>query len=159
VHELSEVAPVFVEMAHQIVWCVTATSNSTGEPSTRVLHPIWEWDGVALTGWIATMPDSLKAKHLAVRPQLSLTYWSPNQDTCTAGCDVAWEVSPEARRAGWDRFANGPAPVGYDPSIIPGWTSPDVESFGVIRLSPKRLSLMEGSVMMRGEGRAMSWRR
>jgi general stress protein 26 len=159
VSELSEIAPKFLAMAHQIVWCVAATSGPSGEPTSRVLHPVWEWDGEAFTGWIATSPESLKAKHLAARPQMSVTYWAANHDTCTAGCDVEWETSTEARQAGWNRFANASAPVGYDPSTVPGWTSPEAESFGVIRPTPKRMSLMEGSVMMRGEGALMSWHR
>ena len=55
-HSLDTVAPAFVEMAHRIVWCVAATTGADGGPRTRVLHPIWEWDGGTLTGWIATSP-------------------------------------------------------------------------------------------------------
>ena len=47
---LADVAPAFVEMAHRIVWCTVATTGADGRPHTRVLHPIWEWDGTALTG-------------------------------------------------------------------------------------------------------------
>jgi hypothetical protein len=158
-NHLSEIAPRFVQMAHEIVWCVAATTSQTGKPTSRVMHPIWEWDGSTLTGWIATGPDTLKAKHLAARPHMSVTYWAANHDTCTAGCNVAWDSSPEARQAGWDRFADAPAPVGYLPSSVPGWTDASAESFGIIRLTPQRLSLMEGSLMMHGAGAVMSWRR
>nr|MCU0261205.1 pyridoxamine 5'-phosphate oxidase family protein [Ilumatobacteraceae bacterium] len=75
---LTDIAPAFVDMAHRIVWCVAATSGAGGEPRTRVLHPIWEWDGDRLTGWIATGPQSHKAGELAANPRLSLTYWAPN---------------------------------------------------------------------------------
>lgn len=74
VHDLTTVAPAFVEMAHRIVWCVAATTDTSGNPSTRVLHPVWEWDGEQLTGWIATSPLSPKAEHLARTPSVSLTY-------------------------------------------------------------------------------------
>ena len=47
---LADVAPAFVEMAHRIVWCTVATTGADGHPHTRVLHPIWEWDGTALDG-------------------------------------------------------------------------------------------------------------
>ena len=43
-------------LAHRIVWCTVATTGADGRPRTRVLHPIWEWDGTGLTGWIATSP-------------------------------------------------------------------------------------------------------
>jgi len=155
---LATVAPAFVAMAHRIVWCVTATTGPGGHPNTRVLHPIWEWDGTALTGWILTSPTSPKARDLEAVPALSLTYWAPNQDTCTADCRAAFEEGPEARRAGWDRFANGPQPVGYDPRIIPFWTSPDVPEFGVLRLSPTRLRVMPGTAMTAGSGELLTWR-
>lgn len=158
-NQLADIAPAFVEMAHRIVWCVAATSGARGEPRTRVLHPIWEWNGAVLTGWIATGPASPKARDLAANPRLSLTYWAADHDTCTADCDAVWDDTPEQRRAGWERFRDAPAPVGYDPAIIPGWTSPDAEAFGVLRLLPRRLRLMDGSTMLRGEGRMLGWRR
>ncbi len=155
---LDIVAPEFVAIAHRIVWCVVATTDANGEPRTRVLHPIWEWDHGVLTGWIATSPQSPKAADLSRTPQLSLTYWSPTQDTCTADCAAAFESDPADRAAGWDRFANGPAPVGYDPSIIPGWTNPDAPDFGVLRLTPHRLRVMPGSVLLTGQGQTLTWR-
>jgi pyridoxamine 5'-phosphate oxidase-like protein len=155
---LATVAPAFVEMAHRIVWCVTATTGADGRAHTRVLHPIWEWDGAALTGWILTSPTSPKARDLEALPALSLTYWAPSQDTCTADCDAAFEEGAAARRAGWDRFADGPAPVGYDPRIIPFWPHPDVPEFGVLRLSPTRLRVMPGTVMTAGSGELLTWR-
>jgi hypothetical protein len=123
-----------------------------------VLHPIWEWDGSALTGWIATSPLSPKARDLAAVPAVSLTYWAPTHDTCTAECDAVFEEGPEERQHGWDRFANGPEPVGYDPSIIPAWTDPQAEAFGVLRLTPRVLRVMDGTVMSQGAGRMFTWK-
>ena len=155
--DLTEVAPAFVEMAHRIVWCVVATTDQQGNPSTRVLHPVWEWDGERLTGWIATSPLAPKAEHIARTPTVSLTYWAPDHDTCTAECAVEWDDTPELRRDGWQRFVEAPAPVGYDPSMVPAWTSPEVPAFGVLRLHPHRLRLMPGSLMLRGEGELLTW--
>ena len=156
--QLDVIAPAFVAMAHRIVWCVVATVDAGGSPRTRVLHPIWEWDGERLTGWIATSPLSPKGADLAVTPELSLTYWAPDHDTCTADCSAAFDNDPADRAAGWDRFANGPSPVGYDPSIIPGWTSPDSPDFGILRLTPHRLRVMPGSVLLAGQGDTLTWR-
>ncbi len=155
---LQEIAPAFVAMAHRIVWCTAATVSPGGEPATRILHPIWEWTGSTLTGWIATSPRSPKAADLAANPQVSLTYWDPTHDTCTALCDTAWEDTPEQRQAGWDRFRHGPAPVGYDPAIIPQWTDAQTPDFGVLRLTPRRLRVMPGSLMLAGQGELLTWR-
>jgi hypothetical protein len=156
--DLATTAPAFVEMAHRIVWCTVATVDPDGHPRTRVLHPIWEWDGERLTGWIATSPLSPKARHLAAHPEVSLTYWASNHDTCSADCAAVWEDAPPDRRRGWDRFANGPSPVGYDPRLIPSWTEPDVPSFGILRLEPTWLRVMPGSLMLTGSGTLLTWR-
>lgn len=151
------IAPAFVEMAHRIVWCTGATVDVNGRPRSRVLHPIWNWDGEQLTGWIATSPSSPKADDLRSTPLISLTYWTASQDTCTADCDIAWELSPEERAAGWARFADTPPPIGYDPALIPGWDSPDAPAFGVLRVEPYRLRVMDGSLMGGGSGRLLTW--
>ena len=154
---LSIVAPAFVEMAHRIVWAVAATVDAAGQPRTRVLHPIWDFTDDQLTGWICTSPQSPKAADLGVMPALSLTYWIRTQDTCTADCDVVWDDTPKLRQAGWERFLNGPAPVGYDPTVVPGWTDPQNPAFGVIRLTPHRLRVMAGTVMTAGQGEVLTW--
>ena len=61
--------------------------------------------------------------------------------------DEAW------KRAGWDRFVNGPEPVGYDPRFIPQLTDPSVAEFGILRLEPYRLRIMPGAFIMNGDGR------
>jgi hypothetical protein len=124
-----------------------------------VLHPVWQWDGSTLTGWIATSPQSPKAAHLATPggSRMSITYWTPNHDTCTADCGVTWEDTPAERAAGWQRFVDAPPPVGYDPKIIPQWTSPDAPAFGIIRLEPARLRVQPGSLMLQGKGALLRW--
>jgi hypothetical protein len=58
----------------------------------------------------------------------------------------------------WDKFATGPAPVGYDPFVIPQWADgPTSDQFAVLRLAPYRLRLMPGAVMTKGEGAPVSW--
>lgn len=157
---LAEIAPNFVDIAHRIVWATVATVDGAGKPRTRILHPIWEFDGDDLRGWILTSPQSPKAIDLATTPQLSVTYWDPTQDTVTADCNAIWEDTDEERQAGWDRFANGPEPVGYDPSIIPFWPDPTVPEFGVLRLDPYRLRVMPGAVMMQGRAELLqTWKR
>ena len=157
-HELEVVAPAFVEMAHRIVWCSAASVDARGRPRSRVLHPIWEWDGRRLRGWIATEATATKRAHLAASPFLSLDYWHPSHDTCVAECRAAWAFDAETRAEVWRRFEEAPAPVGYDPAIIPGWESPASESFVVLRLDPWRLRVLPGAALMSQAGAALSWR-
>jgi general stress protein 26 len=155
--ELSEIAPQFIDIAHRIVWATVATVDATGRPWTRILHPVWEWDGDELIGWIASGPASLKAKHLAANPRVSLTYWDPTHDTATAAGEAAFVDEPERREWLWERFKTIGPPVGYDPAIIPGWTSPQAPGFGALRVRPDRLRVLPGSGLVSGQGET-SWK-
>ena len=75
-------------MAHQIVWASVATVDRDGRPRSRILHPYWEWDGTDLIGWIATVPTPVKRAHLDAHPEVSVSYWTPSHDTCSAECAV-----------------------------------------------------------------------
>ncbi len=154
---LADIAPAFVEMAHRIVWCSAASVDARTRPRSRVLHPLWHWDGTDLVGWIATSPTPTKRAHLAASPYLSLNYWDPSQDTCVAECRARWAFDDATRRQVWEAFVNAPAPVGYDPSIIPGWTSPEEASFAALRLTPWRLRVFPGSVLMGQGGQVLTW--
>jgi hypothetical protein len=157
--ELDAVAPAFVEMAHRIVWATAATVDEQGRPRTRILHPFWEWDGRALVGWIATSPTPLKCAHLEYSPFASLTYWAPTHDTCTAECGAALVYDDDTRVRIWDLFKDAPAPVGYDPAIIPPWKDGPLSSaFAALRLDPWRLRVMPGTAMLGGGGEILTWR-
>ena len=155
--ELAKTAPAFVEMAHQIVWASVATVDKNGRPRSRVLHPIWQWDGQQLVGWIATGPTAVKRAHLAHSPHMSINYWTATQDTCVAECKASWAFDDETRTMFWNLFLNAPEPVGYDPKIIPAWTSPTVDAFAAVRLEPWRLRVMPGTVMAGQGGELLTW--
>lgn len=155
---LSQVAPAFVEMAHRIVWCSAATVDTRGRPRSRILHPIWEWDEERLTGWVATAATPTKRAHLSASPYMSLNYWTTNHDTCVADCQAAWAFDDETRTMVWNLFASAPAPVGYDPSIVPGWEGPTSPTFAVLRLEPWHLRVFPGTVLLRQGGQVLSWR-
>jgi hypothetical protein len=105
------------------------------------------------------MQTPLKVAHLENSPWVSVNYWWPEQDTCTAGCRATWHTDAATRERIWDLFANGPEPVGYDPSIIPGWESPASAGFMVMRLDPWRLRVFPGSVLLEGTGEVLTWSR
>ena len=155
--DLNEIAPAFVKMAHEIVWCTAATVDARGRPRSRVLHPIWQWESGTLTGWIATGPTPIKRAHLQASPHVSCNYWAPTQDTCVAECRAEWAFDDETRQMVWDLFANGPAPVGYDPAIIPGWDDASSPTFAALKLDPWRLRVMPGTALMQGTFEAQTW--
>ncbi|MEZ4867225.1 MAG: pyridoxamine 5'-phosphate oxidase family protein [Caldilineaceae bacterium] len=156
-HELTQVAPAFVAMAHRIVWCTVASVDRQGRPRSRILHPIWQWDGSALVGWIATGATPIKRAHLQASPYLSLNYWTPTHDTCVAECRAAWTLDDETRTMVWNLFATGPEPVGYNPAIVPGWDSPTAPAFAVLRLEPWRLRVFPGTVLLGQGGEVLTW--
>jgi hypothetical protein len=158
VDRLEVVAPPFVEMAHRIVWATVATVDPSGRPRTRVLHPLWQWDGTSLVGWIATGPTPLKRAHLDHSPFVSVGYLATNHDTCTAECRATFCFDDDTCTWLWKAFEAAPAPVGYDPAIVPAWSGgPKSEAFAALRLEPWRLRVMPGTVMLAGQGKVLTW--
>nr|WP_107656114.1 pyridoxamine 5'-phosphate oxidase family protein [Nocardia suismassiliense] len=159
VTELGDIAPRFVELAHSIVWCTVSTTDPAGRPRSRVLHPIWEWDGQELTGWIFTGQTPAKLAHLAHSPYVSCNYWVPTHDTCLAECAAEWVGDLETKTRLWEHFRSTPPPLGYDPGGIgvPGWNGPDSPGVSLLRLRPWRLRVLPGKDFFNGLP-ATSWR-
>ena len=155
--DLDAVAPAFVDMAHRIVWASVATVDAQGRPRSRILHPYWQWDGRELVGWVATGPTAVKRAHLERNPHVSVNYWAPSHDTCVAECRTTWAFDDETRSMVWDLFEHGPAPVGYDPRIVPGWDGPTSPSFAALRLDPWRLRVFPGTVLLGQGGDVLTW--
>jgi hypothetical protein len=154
---LENTAPQFVEMAHRIVWANVATVDAHDRPRSRVLHPYWEWDGTTLAGWIATGPTPMKRAHLERTPFVSVGYWATNHDTCVAECKATWYFDDDTRDRVWQLFKDAPAPVGYDPAIIPAWADgPRSPQFAALRLEPWHLRVFPGIALF-GEGDVLSW--
>ncbi len=156
-NELEQVAPAFVEMAHEIVWASVATVDRLDRPRSRVLHPIWQWDGTQLVGWVGTAPTPLKLAHIVRSPYCSVNYWAPSQNTCVAECRATFFRDLDTRERVWDLLKNAPSPVGYDPAIIPGWETHESEGFAALRLDPWRLRVFPGSVLMGQGGEVLTW--
>ena len=155
---LPDIAPHFVEMAHRIGMGIAATVDHAGRPRTRVVQPVWEWDAGELTGWLSSVTTSPKYAHLVAAPVLSVTYWNPEQDTCTADCAVDLVEDLETKAATWERFLATPPPAGFDPAIHPEWDAPSSPTFGVIRLRPTWLRVVPGTLMTEGDGEVWTWR-
>ena len=151
-HDFDEIRAEFDRRVQRIAWCTVATVDTKGRPRSRILHPNWE----GTTGWILTMRNSLKAKHLATTPWISCSYWDPSHEQVHAECRAEWEDAPETRRRVWDVFKANPEPYGYDPGTI--WThGPDDPAFGVLKLTPWRIELWSLNAMATGHDR-MVWK-
>jgi general stress protein 26 len=141
VDSFSEIEQEFIEKVHKIVWCNVTTIDTKGRPRSRVLHPIWEGS----TGWIATGRTSLKAKHLAQNPYVSLAYIQDPLKPVYAECTAEWVDDTAEKQRIWDLFCNTPPPLGYDMARFFG--SLDSPNYGLLKLTPWHIemsSLFEG---------------
>ena len=154
---LADIAPRFIEVAHRIVWASVATVDPDNRPRSRVLHPIWEFDGESLVGWIGTGPTPPKLAHLAHSPYVSVNYWDARHDVATAECGATLLDDDETCTRGWEMLKNAPEPVGYDPAMIPSWEQPTDPTFAAMRLDPWRLRVFPGSLLMSGTGDLLTW--
>ena len=119
---------------------MVATVDGGCRPRTRILHPIWQWDGELLVGWIATGPTPVKRQHLDANPDVSVSYWDPTQDTASAECLATWHFDDDTRSWLWDHFKHAPGAVEYDPAIVAAWAAgPTSPAFAALRLDPWRL--------------------
>lgn len=137
----SEMADAFLTKAHTIVWCNVATVDSQGRPRSRVLHPIWEIVNDRPVGWIATGRQTLKAKHLAQHPYLSLAYIADPLKPLYVECHAAWADEAATKQRIWDWFGATPPPLGYDLAAFFG--AVDNPAYGVLQLTPWRVELAD----------------
>ena len=82
----ADIEKEFLDRVGRIVWCTVSTTDTKGRPYSRILHPVWE----GATGWIATGRQTLKTKHLAENPNVSLAYWDPQHDTAVVQARAEW---------------------------------------------------------------------
>ena len=137
VNHFNEIAGEFERRVRTMIWCNVATVDQQGRPRSRVLHPIWE----GATGWIGTNPASLKAKHLAHNPFVSLAYVADMMNPVYADCKAEWVDDLETKRRVWNLFETTPEPIGYKPAES-GFVSPESEHWGVLRLTPWRIDIV-----------------
>ena len=145
VSSFSDIEKVFNDRVNRMVWCTVATVDGSGRPRSRILHPIWE----GATGWIATGRQTLKSKHLAKTPYVSLSYWDPDQEQVYADCKTEWEDDPAEKQRIWDLLNNTPPPMGYDPGLF--WKGTDDPGYGVLKLIPWRVELFSLADMASGK--------
>lgn len=147
---LSAIAEPFIEKAHAAVYCTVATVDRQGRPRSRVLHPIWEIIDGEPVCWVATGRHTLKTKHLAEQPYVSVAYLADPFKPLYADCHTEWADDAATKGRIWELLSSTPPPVGYDPT--PFFGAVDNPRYGVLKLTPWRLEL--GDMM----GEARVWR-
>lgn len=131
----AEIEKPFVERVNSLVFCVMATQDTHNRLRSRMIHVYWE-GGV---GWTASNPGSLKARHIAQNPHVSLTYAQDPFKPIYVACKAAWDNDPVTKARVWDLFTNAPPPLGYDLAQFFG--SVDNPNYGVLRFTPWRIEL------------------
>jgi general stress protein 26 len=135
VETFAEIEPEFIERAHRVVWCNMATTDTQGRIRSRILHPIWEGE----TGWVITRRHSLKAKHLAQHPYVSLAYIAEIAKPVYVDCVAEWADEPETKQWVWELFATTPPPLGHDPASI--FQQVDNPEYGALKFTPWRIEV------------------
>ena len=143
--KFEEIAAEFQKRVSTIVWCTMTTVDRKGRPRTRIVHPIWE----GTTGWVLTGRESLKAKHLAKNPFVSVSYWSLEHGLVVADCECSWEESTKEQERVFKLFQATPPPYGYDPEML-GMKS-GAPGIGYLRFKPWRVELHSLADVMQGK--------
>jgi general stress protein 26 len=137
VSSFPEIETEFIERVHKMIWCSVATLDTKNRLRSRVLHPIWEGS----TGWVPTIRHSLKAKHLAHNPYVSLAYIADVDRPVYVDCIAHWEDDLATKRRTWELFRSFPPPLGFDPGKL--FRSAENPDFGLLKLTPWRIELSD----------------
>ena len=137
IQDLSEIEAEFIQRVHKMVWCNLATLDLKNRVRSRIVHPIWE----SVTCWIGTRRHSLKEKHLAHSPHVSLAYIADIANPVYAECTAEWADRVEDKEHVWELFRSAPAPLGFDYGKV--FSSPGDPEFGVLKLRPWRIEIFD----------------
>lgn len=127
----------FETRVSSVVWASVTTQDTKGRMRARILHPVWEFPGGRPQGWIATGRQSLKAKHLAGNPYVSVSYWTPQMEHVIADCKTEWAEDLAEKDRVWKLFGSKPEPYGYNLNMF--WKSVDDPTYGALKLMPWRI--------------------
>ena len=144
--DFAQIADEFHNRVSRMVWCNVATVDEECRPRSRILHPMWDgsdgWIGVWLTSTQTQhQTPSLKIRHLTTNPHVSLAYVADVAKPVYVDGTVDVRNDLESKRRLFDLANAAPPPYGYDPGQIFG--DPDNPRFGVLRVTPTRIALVE----------------
>ena len=132
----AEIQGEFLERVQQFVYCNMATIAPDNQPRSRIVHPVWGDDA---TGWILSVPDTPKAKHLDHNPYVSLAYVHDINHPVYVECVAEFVTARKEHLRIWDIIKHAPPPMGFDPE--PHYGSIDHPHWGVIQLKAYRIEL------------------
>lgn len=140
----ADIEKTFVERVNSLVFCVMATQDTRNRLRARVIHTYWEGQ----TGWTASNPQSLKAKHIAHNPHVSLTYAQDPFKPIYVDCTVEWRNDTATKARIWELFSNAPPPLGYNMAQF--FEAVDNPNYGVLCFTPWRIELanMQGAAQV-----------
>lgn len=139
--ERAELVGDLAEIVGCIVWSVVSTTDRSGRPRSRVMHPVWDF--AAMTGVVGTRRTPVKVAHLAARPALTCAYWSPDHDAAFLDCEASWVPEGELAEA-WEALTKG-----YDPAAL--WPDgPGSVGFAALRLTPYRIQVVRAEALAAG---------
>jgi general stress protein 26 len=137
VESFAEIEQEFIERVHRMVWCNVATIDTNNHPRSRVLHPMWEGS----VGWIMTGRHTVKTKHLAHSPHVSLTYMADVFKPVYIDGTAKWVDDATQKVRIWNLFKNTPPPLGYDNAQFFG--SAENPEYGLLKITPTRIELAD----------------
>jgi hypothetical protein len=135
VNTFAELEQEFMDRVNRVVWCSLATIDRQNRPRSRVVHPVWE----GAVGWLTTRRATLKTKHLALNPHISLAYVTEITKPVYVDCQVEWVEDMAERRRVCDFIKAQSAPMGFDAEAI--FLPIDHPNFGLLRLIPWRVEV------------------
>lgn len=135
VQKFAEIEQEFMERVTRFVYCNMSTIDTHNRPRSRILHPIWEGS----ICWFMTSRHSLKAKHLATNPYVSLAYIGDSFKPLYVDGTAEWIDDLHERQRVWEFIKNTPPPMGYDPAL--SFKSYDDPEFGLLKVTPWRIEV------------------
>lgn len=89
VSSFSDIEEQFLDNVNTYVYCNVATVDTQNRPRSRIIYPVWEGS----IGWIISWQATLKSKHIANSPHVSLAYFCHDMNhPMYIECTAEWET-------------------------------------------------------------------
>ena len=138
---LAEIVAVAQPIVERIVWSTVTTVSESGEPRTRLMHPVWNWTSTVPIALVSAKATPIKTRHIASNPLVSCAYWDPAHDTVVIDATAAW-VEPDELTSAWEAVKAVPEPLGFDPASV--WPDgPSSSGVGFLKFTARRILTTE----------------